>query len=164
MSTPATPDPAQTLTGRFLAATASARRRPLRPKVENDEFLAGVWRMVRALERRTIDDPTLLPQAVALAQRLAEVTNVAIYANAERYEIDPMLGASMAECARILGVSKQAASQRKQLGKGIMLGRIAAAGAIPFAEAKREKEAIRAAATHAVTVLSEYRAKHRKSA
>lgn len=163
MSQP-TPDPAKTLSGRFLAATASVRRRPARPPVENAEFLAGLWRLVRALERRTIDDPTLLPQAVALAQRLSEVTNVAIAANAERYEIDPKLGASMAECARILGISKQAASQRRALGKGLMLGRIASAGAIPFAEAKREREAITAAATHAVTVLSEYRAKHRRTA
>lgn len=158
----ATPDLSQTLTARFLAATTATRSRrnkPAPPPVENDEFLLMLWRMVRALERRMIDDPTLLPQADQLRERLAQAVNVAIYGNAERYSIDPRHGASQAECGRILGASKQAASQRGQRGKAVMLARHAAAGVIPFADAREERRIIVATATEAVTVLSEYRAR-----
>lgn len=143
-----------TLVDRFMSAV---RRREPKHAIDGAEYLQMLWRMVRALEARTIDDPELLPQAVALAQRLDELVNVAIAANAERYAIDPRMGASAAECGRILGASKQAMSQRRGRGKATMAARIAAAGAIPFAEARREKEAIAAAAEHAVISLAEWR-------
>jgi hypothetical protein len=151
-----TPEAPQTLTARFIHAV---RRRPAKHTIDGQDYVAMLWRMVRALEVRAIDDPELLPQAVALAQRLDELVNVALAANAERYAVDPRLGASAAECGRILGASKQAASQRRARGKAIMAARIAAAGAIPFAEAKRERAAITAAAEHAVTNLADWRAR-----
>lgn len=135
---------------------APVRRQP-KHKIDGEAYVSMLWRMVRALEVRAIDDPELLPQAVALAQRLDELVNVAIAANAERFNIDPRLGASAAECGRILGASKQAASQRRARGRVVMAARIAAAGAIPFAEARREREAIAAAAEHAVTYLADWR-------
>lgn len=142
-----------------FVATIRPNRPADRPVVENDEFVAMLWRMIRALEARAIEDPSLLPQVVALVQRLSEVTNVVIAANAERYAVDPRRGASMIECARMLGVSKQAASQRRALGIAAMGDRIDRAGAIRFAEAQRERAAITAAAEHATTNLVEFRAR-----
>lgn len=150
------PEHPQTLSERFVLAV---RRREPKHTIDGSEYVAMLWRMIRALELRAIDDPELLPQAVALAQRLDELVNVALAANAERYAIDPRRGASAAECGRILGASKQAASQRRARGKAIMAARVAAAGAIPFAEAKRERAAIEAAAEHAVTNLADFRAR-----
>jgi hypothetical protein len=150
------PEQPQTLSERFIHAV---RRRQPKHTIDGTEYVAMLWRMIRALELRAIDDPELLPQAVALAQRLDELVNVALAANAERYAVDPRLGASAAECGRILGASKQAASQRRARGKAIMAARIAAAGAIPFAEAKRERAAIDAAAEHAVVNLADFRAR-----
>jgi hypothetical protein len=66
----------------------------------------------------------------------------------------------MMECARLLGISKQSASERRARGTEIMSARIKAAGAVKFGEAKREKEAITAAAEHAVVSLAEYRPRH----
>lgn len=143
-----------TLVDRFMSAV---RRRAPKHEIDSEEFLMFAWRIMRAAEARAIDDPEMLPQLVALAQRLDEAVNVAIAANAERFAVDPRLGASAAECGRILGASKQAASQRRARGKAIMAGRIAAAGAVPFAEARREREAIAAAAEHAVTYLADWR-------
>ena len=148
------PNQAQTLSDRFMHAV---RRRQPKHVIDGADYVEMLWRMIRALELRAIEDPELLPQAVALAQRLDEVVNVALAANAERYAVDPRLGASAAECGRILGASKQAASQRRARGKAIMAARIAAAGAIEFAEAKRERAAIAAAAEHAVTNLADFR-------
>ena len=74
--------------------------------------------------------------------------------------IEAQRAASMKECARALGIPPQCACARRARGKAVMLGRIAAAGAVRFAEAKREREAIEAASTHAVTSLADYRARH----
>jgi hypothetical protein len=148
--------PVVPLVDRFLA---SVRRRPAKHTIDGAEYLEMLWRMIRALEARAIDDPELLPQVVALAQRLDEVCNVAFAANAARYAVDPRSGASAAECGRILGVSKQAASKRVERGRTIMLARTAAAGAIPFAERRREVEAIAAAAELAVVSMADYRAR-----
>jgi len=146
--------PDQTLSDRFLAVI---RPREPKHKIDGSEYVEMMWRMVRALEARTIEDPELLTQAVALAQRLSEVANVAIAANAERFAIDARRGASMAECARILGISKQSASERRAAGNRIMEARIEAAGAVKFSEAKREREAIERAAEHAVVSLTDWR-------
>jgi hypothetical protein len=156
MSHPQHAAPATPLVERFIRAV---RRREPRHTIDGADYVAMLWRMVRALEARTIDDPELLPQAVALAQRLDELVNVAIAATAERYSVDPRRGVSAAECGRILGASKQAMSQRRARGRALMAARIAAAGAIPFAEARREREAITAAAEHAVANLADYRAR-----
>lgn len=140
---------------------------PVEPRITEDtDFVAMVYRQIRALELRAIERAEILPQVLGLAQRLNEVVNVAIAANAERYALDPMLGASRNECAKVLGVSPQAAGQRKQLGEQIMRQRLEAANAARLgdkrasAEAARERAAIDAATEHAVTNLAEYRARH----
>jgi hypothetical protein len=144
----------------FLTMIGPRRRNPDKPPIDDEEYVEMVWRMVRALEARAIGNPSLLPQVVALVQRLSEVTQVTIAANAARHAIDPRRGASIAECAALMGVSRQAAQQRRAIGDRIMTDRIEAAGAVPFAEAKRERKAIHAAAEYAVVQLSEYRARH----
>jgi hypothetical protein len=160
MGTDQTSNTVQGLSGRFLAMIKPGAGRETRRVVEDDEYLLMMWRMVRALEARTIENPELLIQAVALAQRLAELVNVAIAANAERYSVDPLSAASMAECARAMGISKQSASERRARGAAIMAERIDAAGAVRFSEAARERQAIEQANELAVTSLAEYRARH----
>jgi hypothetical protein len=118
-----------------------------------------LWRMVRAFERRAIDDAELLPQAGALAERLNEAVNVAIAAHAARYAIDARRGASMAECGRILGITKQAASKRKNLGAAVLEQRTRNADAARFAEAARERAVIDQVAEAAVVLLADYRAR-----
>lgn len=160
---PETPDRPTATTDRLLAVIAPRRQRdPNRPVVEDSEWLPMMWRMLRALEARAIERPENLPQILALVQRMNEIPNVVIAANAERYEIDPMKGASLKECARYMGISYQAVSQRRKLGKAVTLARIAAAGAIPFSEAKREREAIKAAEKFAEEIREEYRPRHLK--
>jgi hypothetical protein len=151
----------------FLALIKPVPRNPHRT-VEGDEYVSMMFRMIRALEARTIEDPALLTHVIALAQRLAEVVNVSIAANAERYAVDPKLGASMMECARLLGITKQSASERRTRGDSIMAERLDAAGVtklgdkptVRHAEAGREREIIERATEHAVTNLADYRARH----
>lgn len=160
MDTPTTVNPAPTpVSDRFLALIAS-RREPKRI-TEDEDFLLMMWRMVRALELRTINNPELLTQVVALTQRLSEVVNVAIAVNAQRFAVDPRRGASMRECARTMGISAPSAKERKDRGEAVMNARIEAAGAVKFSEAAREREAIEEAAQVAVASLAEYRARHR---
>jgi len=130
-----------------------------RPAMDNAEFGEALMRMIRAWEARVIDDPAMLAQNVMIAQRMNEITNVAIAVNAERYARDPRLGASMKECARILGISAPSASERRARGVAVMNDRIDRAGAVRFAEAKREREALATAREHATVYLSEYAAR-----
>lgn len=130
---------------------------------ENSEFLAMLWRMVRAAEYRTIEDPEMLTQIAAIAQRLAEVVNVAIAVNAARYAQDPHRAASAAECGRAMGISKQSAGERRALGLASILKRLGAAesasGVVRFSEAKREREARTAAAEYATAVFTDFRSR-----
>lgn len=164
MDSPPGTEAVEPVSDRFLKVIQPGRHRRAetedRRVVEDGDYTAMLWRMVRAMEARTIANPENLTQVVALAQRLAEVVNVAVSANAERYAIDPHRGASMAECARILGISKQSCSERRARGTAIMNDRIEAAGAVKFSEARRERAAIEAAAEHAVTHLAEWRGRH----
>lgn len=157
MTTNQVPDDAQVISDRFLDLIKPQRRSDR--VTEDAAFVAMMLRMIRALEARTIENPENLPQVLALGQRLNEVVSVAIAANAERYQIDPKMGASMAECARILGMTKQSASERKARGVAIMGDRIDRAGAIRFAEAKRERDVIEAAHETAVRALADFRAR-----
>lgn len=129
--------------------------------IDDADYAEMMMRMVRAWERRVIENPEMLPLNEAILARLAEVTNVAIAANAERYAVDKRRGVSMTECARILDISKPSASARRARGVAIMADRIDRAGAARFAEAKREREqlAAAAAADHVVTALDAYRAR-----
>lgn len=144
-----------TLPDRFLDAI----RGPRQPKhvIDDADFGEMLMRMIRAWERRVIDNPEMLAQNELMVQRFREITSVAIAANAERYAADPRRGASMAECARILGISKPSASERRARGVAIMGERIDRAGAIRFAEAKRERDALAAAHAHAASELDAYR-------
>ncbi|HZR54594.1 MAG TPA: hypothetical protein VFB06_34475 [Streptosporangiaceae bacterium] len=136
---------------------ATKKPRPDRPVIENSDFLLMMWRMVRALEARAIDDPEMLPQVEALKTRLSEVTNVTIAVNADRYAIDPRRGASMAECARVLGITKQSASERRARGMDAIEARVEAAGAVSFAEARRERSIVESVSNQAVTNLADWR-------
>lgn len=168
MSTSPDTESVQAVSDRLLEMLRTAKREPRRI-VEDAEYLAMLWRMARGLEKRTIENPQMIPQVLALVERLSEIANVAIAANAERYSIDPMRGASMMECARLMGISKQSASERRARGSRIISERIDQAGAVRFSEAHREKAAINAAAEFAqeqlsdarITQLAEYRARHR---
>jgi hypothetical protein len=152
-----TTDPsAPTQADLFLNLIRPTPRNPQRT-VEDDDYVRMMLRMVRALEARAINNPAIIADVVALAQRLAEVTNVAIACNAQRFAVDPRSGASAAECGRVLGIAKQSVSERRKLGEKTMAERIEAAGAVKFSEAKREAEIVRRAAEHAVVSLADWR-------
>jgi ADP-dependent phosphofructokinase/glucokinase len=128
--------------------------------IDDEDFVAMMFRLVRRLEKRAIDNPAILATIRALGHRLDEVVNVAIAANAQNYAKDPRLGASMQECADILEVSRTAASKRAARGRLVMLNRIVDAGAVPFAEKKREREEFIAPAEEiANVVLVDFRAR-----
>lgn len=146
---------------RFVEMITPRRRNPDRPPVEDADFVAMLWRMVRALEARAINDPALLPQVVALQARMAEVANVTIATSAARYAVNPHSAPSMAECARTLDISVPAASQRRKVGDRIIGERVTAAGAAKFSEAARERAEIERAEAHAVVSLEAYKARHR---
>lgn len=130
-----------------------------RPRIDDDEFAAGLLRMLRAWEARVIENPEMLPVHMQLQARCTEIVNVAIAVNAARYAVDPRRGASMAECARILGITKPAASERRARGVAVMGERVDRAGAARFAEAQRERAAIAAGRDAAIEQLSDYRAR-----
>jgi hypothetical protein len=153
-----TPPTAQTLSGRFAAMIAPRRRTDR--VTEDAEFLAVVFRFVRALEARAIENPELITGILALQERLREVPDVVIAVCAERYAQDQHWAPSMMEIARLIGVSKQAASQRRARGVSVMDARLAAAGVVRFSEAKREREIIEESTTAAVIGLAEYKARH----
>lgn len=116
---------------------------------EDDQYVAMMQRMIRGLERRAIEDPQLLAHVLMLAQQLGEVTNVVIHESAERYQANPFSSPSAGEIARLLGMSKQAASKRRERGREIAAARLSAAGAVSFAAARAEKAARQRAAAHA---------------
>lgn len=164
-----TPEQPTSLTDRFLARLKPApkgKHRAGRTVVEDAEFLAMMWRLARALETRSIERPENLLQVVALVQRMNEIVNVTIATNAERYHRDARLGASMKECARVLGISPPSASDRKKIGERIMADRLGALGVVRIdklgrertvpAEAAREQGAIARAHETAVVSLAEF--------
>lgn len=151
-----------TRTDELLALIRSGRT----PKhvTEDREFLLMMWRMTRALEARAIENPEMLTQAVALAQRLSELVNVAIATSAERHAIDPHRAASMRECARAMGISAASASERKIRGDKVIAKRLADAGAARIgkhraSEPEREAATIDRAAEHAAVSLADFRAR-----
>lgn len=168
MTTTSTTDPAQAVSDRFMDLVRPQRE--AKHVTENDAFLRMVFRQLRALEVRAIDDPAILLQVLGLAARMDEIINVAIAVNAERYRRDPLSAPSQAECGKVLGVTKQAAGQRAERGRKVIARRLAAAGAVSLtewqrkrghkpSETDREREAIKAAAAEAVTRLADFRAR-----
>lgn len=157
MTTTPTPEPAATLPERFAALIA-----PRTPKHQrdNDDFMAYMYRMLRAMEARAIADPAMLAHWAKFVDRVHEIPNVAIAVNAARYAIDERSGASRNECAQAMGISGPAASKRRARGIIAMGTRIDQAGAARFSEAKRERELIDKANQIAEVELEEYRGRH----
>lgn len=166
MTTVDPPAAPASVTDRFITLIAPKQRTdkngaPVeRRVVEDKEFIQMLMRQARALEYRACQRPENLAQILLLVERFNEIINVAIAVNKERFDLDPMLGASQAECGNVLNVSKQAASKRAERGREIIARREAAAGAANFSEAKREREAIAEAARHAEQSMPEYQARH----
>lgn len=156
------------LSARFLAILRPGPRKPPKPDedrkpkppIDDEEYGLFLLRAIRAWEARVIGNPELLATNEAMLARFREITNVAIAVNAERYAIDPRAGASMAECARILKISKPSASERRARGVATMGDRVDRAGAARFSEAQRERQLVADAHDHAVTHLDAYRARH----
>ena len=151
---------AHDLSARFLAVLRPGTRKAPKHPIDDEDYGLFLLRAIRAWEARVIDNPELLATNEVMVARFREITNVAIAANAERYALDPRRGASMAECARILKISKPSASERRARGVAIMGERIDRAGAVRFSEAKREREQLDDARAQAVTYLSDYRERH----
>ncbi len=147
-----------------FAQVLNPTRREPKHRVDDEDYVAFVLRALRGLEARSLGNATLLPQMILVAQRAAEAVNTAIAVNAERFALDPAAGASMGECARAVGITKQSASQRRQIGERIMAERIREAGGVSFSEAKRERAAIKKAAEHAAEAMPEYIGRHTPAA
>lgn len=138
-----------------MTTTTSTPAKPQRV-TENDDFVAMMQRMIRALEVRAVNDPALLAQVMVLVQQLSEVTDVVIAKSAAAYQRDARLSPSMSECAAILGFSKQAASVRRAKGEAIIAKRLAAHGVASLAAAKVERKARQRAAEHAAAAAPVY--------
>lgn len=169
--TPITPEPydQQSKQGRarmaerFVRLITPKRRQPAKV-TEHGEYVAMMQRMIRALEARACDDANVLPMVRELEIQLGEVIAVAIATQAARYNVNPFSGASEGECGRALNITKQSANERAKRGRAIIARRLAAANAIPFSEARREREARERAEQAAAVSLAEYRARHQRTA
>lgn len=117
--------------------------------IENDKYIAMMQRMIRALERRAIDDPSILAHVIMLAQQLAEITNVVIAESSAAYASDPHRAPSAGELARMLGMSKQGASQRGIRGQRTIFERQMGMETMT----QRERAARTRAENHARTTL-----------
>lgn len=148
-------------TRRDGTAYAPGRSATPRPPRETSDLIAGVYRQLRAIEQRTWDDPQNIAQLLGLAGRIEEAVNIALYVNSVRNARDPRTGASYTETAVLLGMTRQGARKRGLLGREALRQRDIAAGAIPFAEAKRERAAIQAAAEYAAVNLADWVARKR---
>lgn len=120
--------------------------------VENDDYVAMMQRMIRALERRAIEDPAILMHVILLAQRLSEITDVVIATSAARYSNDPYSAPSAGEIGRMLNMSKQSASERRKRGDRTLFERQVGIETM----ARRERAARTLAAKHAETTLSSW--------
>jgi hypothetical protein len=145
--------------GQLVPLITPQRRNPDKAPVEDGPFFEMLMRMLRAAEYRVTVRPENLPMMAGVIGRATEIINCAIADNAARYANDPRSGASVAECGRALGISQQAASQRRGRGDQIIAERHAAAGVVKFSEAKREREIVSAAVARGAVCLDTYRAR-----
>lgn len=127
-----------------------AKKDKVKRVVENDEFVAMLQRMIRALEQRAVNDPAMLAQVIMIAQRLAEIPNVVISTSAARYAMNPYRAPSAGEIARLLGMAKQSVADRRKLGDRVLMERAMGEDTVP----QRERLARTLAAKHAETELS----------
>jgi hypothetical protein len=121
-------------------------RRP----IENDEFVAMLQRMHRALERRAVEDPSILAEMILLAETLSQSVNVVIASSAAKYAMDRYAAPSAGEIAVLLGMSKQGVSDRRKRGDRELFERQMGEGTM----ARREKLSRAAARKHAETTLA----------
>ena len=119
---------------------------------ENHDYVAMMQRMVRGLERRAVEDPAILAQVILLAQQLAEIPNVVIATSAVRYGHNPYAAPSAGEIARLLGMSKQSASERRKTGDRIIAER--AMGIETMSQ--RDRAARTKAANHAAEQMADW--------
>lgn len=120
---------------------------------ENADFIAMIQRLIRALEARAIDDPSILAEVMMLAQRLAEIPNVVIARSAARYATEGEYAApSAGEIGRLLGMSKQGVSQRRTRGDDVLLQRMMGEQTAPH----RERIARTLARKHAEATMAEW--------
>jgi len=158
----------ETLADLLAAINAPAVRldktgQPLAPRApkqvtENDKYIAMMQRMIRGLETRAINDPAMLAQVLLLAQRLAEIVPVVVATSHDAYAVDPRLAPSMIECAALLGITKQSASERRHKGDKIIAARLAEHGLKSMSIAARERAARERAAAYAAQVMPKYHA------
>lgn len=97
-----------------------------RPKTftENDQFVSAMARFIDALERRMMDDPSVLPEVDLLAERFAEIVPAVIAYHAARYAQNPRLSPSAGEIARLMGTEKQSISGRRKKGDRVLMDRM----------------------------------------
>lgn len=119
-------------------------------KIENGDFIAMLQRMIRALEIRAMEDPSVLAEVMMLAQRLAEVPNVVIASSAARYALDRYASPSAGEIAGMLGMTKQSVSERRKIGDRTMMERAMGETTMP----QRERIARTLARRHAETTMA----------
>lgn len=91
---------------------------------ENDRFVAMVVRMVDSLERRLMDDPSVLVDVDLLAERFAELVPAVIAYHAARYAQNPRLSPSAGEIAALMGTKKQSISERRKKGDRVLMERM----------------------------------------
>lgn len=156
------------LVAHFRTAMGMQRKAYVEPKhtIDDEEYMQFVMRVISGAEARAMSNPAILPQVVAAASRLNEVRAVAVAFNALRFRQDPMLGASMAECAAALGVSVPTTSGHAASGIQTMMDRVEASGLVLLgfervqrSEAAREKAILREAASSTVVALADFRAR-----
>lgn len=117
---------------------------------ENDDFVAMLQRMHRALERRAIDDPSFLAAMILLAEQLSVSVNVVIASSAARFAMDPHAAPSAGEIAGMLGMKKQSVSERRKRGDRELFERQMGDDTM----ARRERLARDRARKHAETTLA----------
>jgi type IV secretory pathway TrbL component len=127
------------------------------PRVtENDDYIAFVQRVVRGLEKRAIEDPAILAHVLMVAQQLSEIANVVVATSAARYKLDPYASPSMGECAAVLGITKQSASDRRKIGDKILAERLVASQQENYSRARAEFAARQRAAAYAAQKMPEW--------
>lgn len=119
---------------------------------ETSDYIAMMQRMIRSLETRAVDDPSVLAEVIMLAQRLAEVPNVVIARSAAAYATDPHKAPSAGEIGRLLGMAKQSVSERRKVGERLLFERSMGEDTIP----QRERAARTRARRHAETTMADW--------
>lgn len=132
----------------------------LRPRQETSALIAGLQRQIRALEARVIDDPQWLAEVILLAQRLSEVTDVAIASNMAKRAAAPAaqrpyVAPSGNELAALLGMKPQSITDRRKRGDRTLLERMMGQDTM----SRRDRLAASNARAHAERELADFLAR-----